>query len=721
VTLDAALAYAANGYPVIPLHRIVEPAPPDVVKAFASGELSKKVACLRARCGCGKLDCQSPGKHPIGPGATAATTSENIIREWWTRWPDANIGVRLPPGVLAVDFDLYAAGVAERLAAFAETNAPTVIQESGAGGEHWLYSFPPDIAPPAWGTSLDGQFGIDLIHHGHRYIVAEPSTHWTGGTYTWRAPPVISTLAPATPELMARCTRGARPIARHSPITPNTSKYAHIQAYRPDRAITPCPEGVSPEDWAILLARKMPPAIEDGQEGGEEHGHVTLARAGARLVAGLCLDPPQAVEILWEHYNPRCVPPWSEDGDGKDNFEDFERIVLNAGRDIPPEERGFLLPPSLKAPTAPEPAADANALRVILGTMGTLVDRASPPTPLQWRVYDVLAPGKVSIIVGSPEAGKGPLALWMSLCVSMGREVFPGKWASEQCTVIYADSETGSLAEERDVRMCNALGIVREQAPVEFLHLDDMFSEEMLGKLDAAARCPGVGMLVVDTYGSTLPGDIEHNDAAFSHWLKQLGKLSRNTGITVLVIMHAKKGGSSNGAELELISGHYSAAGAAQSVIALRTDGDVTEVRCARHPRKKWPPFHFRWVDVAAPGGKYAGVTLDGVPWGLAPEMVSPEDKPEPERRPTAVELGRTEKTERIRIAKEVIMKTFHLREAVMYTAKEVESMGPRNASRDAIAELVLEGQIVGGPGQGYRLPDTAPTPAARFLSRVKK
>jgi hypothetical protein len=57
--LDAALAYAARGWPVLPLRG--------------------KVPRIRKAAG--------------GSGVHDATTDLEQIKQWWTKWPDANIGI----------------------------------------------------------------------------------------------------------------------------------------------------------------------------------------------------------------------------------------------------------------------------------------------------------------------------------------------------------------------------------------------------------------------------------------------------------------------------------------------------------------------------------------------------------------------------------------------------------------------------------------------------
>src|SRR5215831_6419903 len=70
--LAAALAYAARGWHVLPLHWIVD-----------------------GRCSCGDAACKSPAKHPLTKrGLSDATTCEATIRNWWNKWPLANVAIR---------------------------------------------------------------------------------------------------------------------------------------------------------------------------------------------------------------------------------------------------------------------------------------------------------------------------------------------------------------------------------------------------------------------------------------------------------------------------------------------------------------------------------------------------------------------------------------------------------------------------------------------------
>src|SRR4051794_6830196 len=80
--------YADLGWRVLPLHAV------------------ERERC----CTCRRPDCSSPGKHPrIKSWQNRASANEITIREWWSRWPNANTGIATGRGsgffVLDVDTD----------------------------------------------------------------------------------------------------------------------------------------------------------------------------------------------------------------------------------------------------------------------------------------------------------------------------------------------------------------------------------------------------------------------------------------------------------------------------------------------------------------------------------------------------------------------------------------------------------------------------------------
>jgi Bifunctional DNA primase/polymerase, N-terminal len=88
---DAALGYASRGIPVLPLHY---PLPHHSGLQPVPGDQSPPV---RTGCSCRDPGCGQPAKHPLGAlvphGVKDATTNRARILAWWTRHPQANIGL----------------------------------------------------------------------------------------------------------------------------------------------------------------------------------------------------------------------------------------------------------------------------------------------------------------------------------------------------------------------------------------------------------------------------------------------------------------------------------------------------------------------------------------------------------------------------------------------------------------------------------------------------
>ena len=188
---DSALAYAARGWRVFPLHGIADGA-----------------------CTCGRVGCSSPGKHPrVRRGLHEATTDPAEIDKWWTRWPDANIGVVTGPvsGFVVIDLDEPDSAVSvARLELLGHHLSPTLTAMTGVG-RHLYYAT--ELVLTNTTRRLPGidedLAGIDLRADGG-YVVAPPSTHVSGTTYEWSDPAANLTPLPTW----------IRPRKRPSPTTP---------------------------------------------------------------------------------------------------------------------------------------------------------------------------------------------------------------------------------------------------------------------------------------------------------------------------------------------------------------------------------------------------------------------------------------------------------------------------------------------------------------------
>jgi hypothetical protein len=127
-------------------------------------------------------------KHPKirkedgGQGWKDATTDRGQIREWWRRWPWANIGLACGEAFSVLDVDLGEKGGEDTLAALTFWNGPlprTVAAISGSGGWHFYFRH-----VPGWKNHIGLLPGFDIRTLGG-YIVAPPSVHPCGQPYRW--------------------------------------------------------------------------------------------------------------------------------------------------------------------------------------------------------------------------------------------------------------------------------------------------------------------------------------------------------------------------------------------------------------------------------------------------------------------------------------------------------------------------------------------------------
>ena len=160
--LQAALSYAARGWPVFPCHH---PTPAGI-------------------CSCARPDCASPAKHPVTRrGHRDATTDTDTIRRWWKQRPHANIGVRTggPAGLVVIDLDLPHGPEAFRNLANRRLQPGELLAaQTGSGGTHLYFQHDAVLRNSASRIAT----GIDVRAEGG-YILAPPSRHITGAVYRW--------------------------------------------------------------------------------------------------------------------------------------------------------------------------------------------------------------------------------------------------------------------------------------------------------------------------------------------------------------------------------------------------------------------------------------------------------------------------------------------------------------------------------------------------------
>lgn len=117
-------------------------------------------------------------KRPLtAHGFQDATTHEGLIREWFTKWPDANVALDIPEDVVILDFDPRN-GAPEPWVF--QGFSDTLVAETPGGGYHVYFRLEA-------GTEVAGKWmpGIDVKRGGKGYVLLPWSRNEEGRAYSW--------------------------------------------------------------------------------------------------------------------------------------------------------------------------------------------------------------------------------------------------------------------------------------------------------------------------------------------------------------------------------------------------------------------------------------------------------------------------------------------------------------------------------------------------------
>ena len=254
------------------------------------------------------------GKHvfPLAPGTKipvkgthgcrGATRDVDVVRAWWQRWPDANVGIATgsKSGLWVLDIDPRHGG-AGALAALESEHAPlpaTITATTPSGGTHYYFRWPADGPEIRNSTGRIGP-GLDVLAEGGS-VVAPPSIRADGQRYAWVR--TDAQLA-AAPGWLVNLTRPPEPRPVSSPPTAHrgdTDRYVAAAAASELQELESAPAGTRnhalnrasfslagfvkagalPEDWARVQLEQR--AIGIGLPVAEARGTIDSAFRAAQ-------------------------------------------------------------------------------------------------------------------------------------------------------------------------------------------------------------------------------------------------------------------------------------------------------------------------------------------------------------------------------------------------------------------------------------------------------
>ena len=435
-----------------------------------------------------------------------ATTEESQIRQWWSE-RNYNVGVLMDEGLIAVDIDVKAGKQgAESFRALQLTTEErdTFRVRTASGGWHVYYSTDDDLG----NSPGDLGPGIDIRGGRNGYVVGPGSVLTNGsgeGTYTIEHD---SPLRPLPETIRARL---------------------RTKPQRAERSDTPLFE--LDQTDAIRRSTDYLATCVAAVQG--QNGDLTTYKIAARL-KDFGLSRESAFELMLEHWNDRCSPPWE--------LEELQEKV----------EHAYLYgnsPPGVDHPAVafsgvdvePAPTADVQPSRWF--RHGDEWDRN-----VRWLYHEVLPAVGVAVIVGAPQSGKTFVDVELGRSVAAGKPFF-GIHPDDRGGVAYLFAGTeGSALPMRLAALCE-----HDALPISATSVSDLSARGALGKLLEDLRVESKRMqdnfgvplrlVVLETLNASGLLVDENDNAEIGMAFANLGTLSRDLDALVLTTHHPPKNG----------------------------------------------------------------------------------------------------------------------------------------------------------------------------------
>lgn len=533
-------------------------------------------------------------------GVLDATTDPATIRHWWKTWPKANIGFACgEAGLMVLDID-PGASEADLDRAVGGLPATLLRSRTPRGGRHLFYELADgERVAPSVGKIVPR---VD-VRSFHSYVLLAPS-RTADGVYDWESngKPAYRT------DEMVRVASVAR----------EKSQDRDTWLIEPD-----LPENVSlAVEW---LKRGAKVAVQG-------HGGDHMAYATAAHLKSFGISQELALDLIWEHWNPRCNPPW-----GPEEIDHLEAKVRNgySYNTSPPGN----ITPAYKVAKGRElfkpVSIDVGEGREMTAGRFRFADRDGMEAirPPEWLIPDFLPAGGYGLLVGAPGSFKTFIAVDIALSIATGVN-FPwsGNWpcVGNAGPVLFCLGE-GRPEFKRRVQAWEkrwwsgkrAQGIVlSDPVPLIAEDLDPFLDGAM------AMQPEGYKLVVIDTVGRAMQGVNENAQEHASAFTKMVEKIQRELGATVLALHH---------------TGHDAHRARGSSVFPADAD---TVVTLERPGKEMMVEMHMSKQKDGAEWDKPKQISLEKVQLGATDSLVAvPCTQPAKVERSRAVEANATAAT----------------------------------------------------------------------------
>lgn len=498
-------------------------------------------------------------KRPLtSNGFPAATTDHAQITEWWSAWPDAEIG--WVPGLsqhVVIDLDVPKNGGGDGREALGQIAGPdpigtSLVATTPSGGQHLVYEMP---AGRRYGMANLKRLGIDVRGFGGYVILPDgrPGREWTeddpfedsaGAAPQWLTEWLDVTVGPAREQGEPRAygkmsAAGAATDERFEEVR---SALFAIEAtvgrtdwlkciFAAHDALQGDERGADlVEEWSAQAeAYELRSGAGQHRE-GEAYRIYASAASVAQRVFGRSTRATVTAATLFRFATDRG---WKWEPQGTDPDIKFGP---DPGDDAGPSQHDEAADDD-PAKTTPNP----DAIRLQDWT-----DVAELPM-VRWQVRRLLPERSMILLAGDTMMGKSFVAIDLAMRLVHGKPFFERKL--KPCSVVY-------LCGEGQQGLAARLRLWRDQHNVTEADAEDRFclisnripelsprSVKLMRELIAAVveeKGHAPGLVVVDTLSQALEGD-ENDAAVTAPVLRALARLRDEFGCSVLIIHHTVK------------------------------------------------------------------------------------------------------------------------------------------------------------------------------------
>ena len=431
-----------------------------------------------------------------------ATTNVATIRKWWDRWPDANIALNVGEANMMV-LDLDPGHNMKEL----ETNVgklpeTSLLARTPRGGQHLYFALADGEIVALSASRLAPHVDVRSFHS---YVLLPPSST-KDGAYTWE-----SEGKPAfrSGELLRLANAGREKHKDHDTWIIEADLPENIRA-----AV----------GWLQTTAKV---AVEG--QGGDHCAYATAA-----MCKSFGVSEGLALELMFNHWNTRCIPPWEAEELGLKVEHAYQYNTSPPGNLTPEYQaaKSKALFEAVEHPSENEWLSPPHRLVNWAGAMAI-------PSPT-WLIEGVLVEGSYAMLYGPSKTYKSFVALDMALSVAAGFALDTAWPTVLQGEVIYVAGEGRSQTPKR-MRAWASVHFGGVPVP-GFYILDPIPSvlDDPAPFMALLAHCPKLRLVVLDTVGRSMAGADENSQDDAGRFSK-LVALIQATGAAVLAIHHCGK------------------------------------------------------------------------------------------------------------------------------------------------------------------------------------